>query len=162
MQGLTITVLTGLSTLAALASVPLAWSEAQPQNRGDQQSMQMQPGDRCQAMAEMRQQMLEQMRRSDEQLQDLAGQMRDATGDEKIEIMANLLDSMLAQRQERRQTMMNMHDRMLRHMMAHMAGAMPEEQAASLRDSMRQCPMMMGMGRRGGQDGNQPRGRGGR
>ena len=94
-------------------------SGAQPQ-QGDMMA-------KCKAMMQQRQQMMQKCKRMDTQLDELAATMNAATGQKKIEAMADLLNELVTQRRSMHKMMMSMHGGMMSKMMGDMSqGSRPK------------------------------------
>jgi hypothetical protein len=92
----------------------------------------------CRKMMARHEAMREKMAEKDERVQKLVESMNAATGDEKIEAMADVINELVDQRRAMHDMMMRMGPGMMRHMMEHMHPDMMQEM-------MRQCPMMREM-----------------
>jgi len=92
---------------------------------------------KCQAMMAEREQMKTEMKAADQRLEDLVAKMNAASGKEKTDATAAVVNEMVAQRRAMRDGMMKMQHEMMSHMMEHMQAG---------KDSMAMCPMMKPMG----------------
>ena len=92
---------------------------------------------RCQAMMADREKMMAEMKAADERLEALVARMNAASGMEKADATATVVNEMVTQRRTMRDGMMKMQSGMMAHMMEHMQAGM---------DSMAMCPMMKPMG----------------
>jgi len=91
----------------------------------------------CAAMMRMHQQMEADRKADDTRLNDLTTKMNEATGDQKTEAMAAVINELVAQRARSREAAEKMQSQMMAHMMLHM-----QHGAAA---SAMQCPMMQAM-----------------
>jgi len=97
-------------------------------------------------MMQMHQKMMADMKAMDDRLNTLASAMTAATGQAKVDAMAELVTVMVQQRTMMRDGMMRMQGQMMGHMMQHMAmGTSPEAH-----EMMAACPMMKMMMSGGG------------
>ena len=102
------------------------------------------------AMMAERQQMMANMRATDQKLNDLVKRMDAARGTEKADAIAAVVKEMVSQRAQMRDRMMAMQDEMMTHMMQHMSamqGGMMSMMGnrggqATAMQSMADCPMM--------------------
>jgi hypothetical protein len=92
---------------------------------------------RCQAMMAEREQMMTGMKAADQRLDDLVAKMNAASGMEKTDAAAAVVNEMVAQRRAMRDGMAKTQHGMMGHMMEHMQAG---------KDSMAMCPMMKQMG----------------
>jgi hypothetical protein len=90
-------------------------------------------------MMAQRQQMMADLKAMDARLDQKVAAMNAASGQAKVDAMASVINEMVAQRRERQQKIMAMHDRM----MGHMAGHMPARTGSTGR-GWTNCPMMQG------------------
>ncbi len=74
----------------------------------------------CHRVMEKHRQMREELRAKNEKLDSLVARMNQATGDEKVEAMAAVINEAISQRKEMLEIMSAMHHRRMRHMMEHM------------------------------------------
>jgi hypothetical protein len=92
---------------------------------------------KCQAMMADQEKMMAEMKAADQRLDDLVAKMNAASGVDKAEATAAVVNEMVTQRRTMRDGMMKMQHGMMAHMMEH-------RQAG--KDSMAMCPMMKQMG----------------
>jgi len=92
--------------------------------------------ERCQAMKEMKQTMLEDMKAQDAELTEQLAKMNSAPEDKKMSLMAAVITNMVEQRITMDARKAKMEEEMMQHMMQHMQMG---------KDSMSQCPMMKDM-----------------
>lgn len=92
---------------------------------------------KCQAMMAEREQMMTGMKAADQRLDDLVAKMNAASGMEKTDAAAAVVNEMVAQRRAMRDGMAKMQHGMMGHTMEHMQAG---------KDSMAMCPMMKQMG----------------
>lgn len=92
---------------------------------------------KCQAMMADHEKMMTEMKAADQRLDDLVGKMNAASGTEKADATAAVVNEMVTQRRTMRNGMMKMEAGMMGHMMEHMQAG---------KDSMAMCPMMKQMG----------------
>ena len=92
---------------------------------------------KCQAMMADHEKMMTEMKAADQRLDDLVAKMNAASGMEKADATAAVVNEMVTQRRTMRDGMMKMEDGMMAHMMEHMQAG---------KDSMAKCPMMKQMG----------------
>ena len=92
---------------------------------------------KCQAMMADQEKMTTAMKAADERLDDLVGKMNAASGIEKADATAAVVNEMVSQRRTMRHGMMKMQHGMMAHMMEHMQAG---------KDAMAMCPMMKQMG----------------
>ena len=93
--------------------------------------------EKCQAMMADQEKMMADMKVADQRLDDLVGKMNAASGVDKAEATAAVVNEMVTQRRTMRDGMMKMQHGMMAHMMGHMQAG---------KDSMAMCPMMKQMG----------------
>jgi hypothetical protein len=91
---------------------------------------------KCQAMMADQEKMMTEMKAADQRLDDLVAKMNAASGMEKPDATAAVVNEMVTQRRTTRDGMMKMEDGMMGHMMEHMQAG---------KDSMTTCPMMKQM-----------------
>jgi len=110
---------TATLTLALLLGAPLALSQtaAQPAEAMHHGMMhgQEHQGDmpaKCKAMMQKKQQRMQKCKMMDAKLDELVAAMNAATGQQKVDAMAAVLNELVAQRKAMRQMMMEMHDGM--------------------------------------------------
>ena len=92
---------------------------------------------KCQAMMADQDKMMAEMKAADQRLDDLAAKMNAASGAEKADATAAVVNEMITQRRAMRDGMMKMQQEMMGHMTEHMQAG---------KDSMAACPMMKQMG----------------
>ena len=92
---------------------------------------------KCQAMMADQEKMMTEMKGADQRLDDLVGKMNAASGSEKADATAAVVNELVNQRRTMRDGMMKMQHGMMAHMMEHMQAG---------KDSMAMCPMMKQMG----------------
>jgi len=92
---------------------------------------------KCEAMMADHEKMMTGMKAADQRLDDLVVKMNAASGAEKADTTAAVVNEMVAQRRTLRDGMMKMQQGMMAHMMDHMQAG---------KDSMASCPMMKQMG----------------
>jgi hypothetical protein len=92
---------------------------------------------KCQAMMADKDKMMTEMKAADQRLDDLVAKMNAASGTEKAEATAVVVNEMIVQRKAMQDGMMKMQQGMMGHMMEHMQAG---------KDSMAKCPMMKQMG----------------
>ncbi len=108
-----------------------------------QQEMKMESSDHdeavmsCEQMVEHRRIMQEHMMLMDQKLDGLVATMNAATGDAKLQAMADVINAMVEQRTQMRNAMETMQPMMMQHMMGHM-----QPGTAHGMKSMKECPMM--------------------
>jgi len=91
---------------------------------------------KCQAMMADQQKMMADIQAADQRLDDLVAKMNAASGMEKADATAAVVNEMVTQRRAMRDGMMKMQHEMMAHMMEHMQAG---------KDSMAMCPMMKQM-----------------
>lgn len=92
---------------------------------------------RCQAMMADQEKMMADMKDADQRLDDLVSKMNAASGGDKADATAAVVNEMVTQRRTMRDGMMKMQHGMMAHMMEHMQAG---------KESMAMCPMMKQMG----------------
>lgn len=102
--------------------------------------------ERCQAMMKKREQMHSKMQTMDKELQTLISEMKERRGDEKVEVIATVVERLVQQRQAMHKMMPKMQKENMRHMMEHMKAG---------KETMMQCPMMKSMGMMEGNEGEE-------
>lgn len=107
---------------------------AQPAEPGQKMGSMM---EKCKQMMEMQQKMQMKMKQEDARLQELVEQMEQASANEKLPIIEEILARMVQQRQAMHQRMAQMRESMMEHMGDHMRAG-PE--------STMKCPMMQRRG----------------
>ena len=118
----------GLAGQATQAPKPMAMAKATPDSG---------MAAKCQAMMADREKMMTEMKAADERLDDLVAKMNAASGVEKADATAAVVNELVTQRRTMRDGMMKMEGGMMGHMMEHMQAG---------KDSMAKCPMMKQMG----------------
>jgi hypothetical protein len=92
----------------------------------------------CAAMMQQHQAMQKHMAEMDSKLQTLVDEMNQAKGSAKVDKMAAVINELAAQRAMMQKQMMDMHPKMMEHMVTHMqSGTMK-----GMSGSMSGCPMM--------------------
>ena len=123
----------------ALALALAIWSPVPAQSTEAADGKMMMDGkmmERCQAMKEQKQKMMEDMKAQDAELTEQVAKMNSAPEGKKMRLMAAVITRMVEQRIAMDARMAKMQDEMMQHMMQHMQMG---------KDSMMQCPMMKGM-----------------
>jgi len=92
---------------------------------------------KCQAMMADQEKMMAEIQAADQRLDALVGKMNAASGADKAEATAAVVNEMVTQRRTMRDGMMKRQHGMMAHMMGHMQAG---------KDSMAMCPMMKQMG----------------
>lgn len=92
---------------------------------------------KCQAMMAERDKMMTEMKAADQRLDDLVSKMNAASGPEKTDATAAVVNEMVTQRRAMQSGMAKMQQDMMGHMMEHMQAG---------KSSMAGCPMMKQMG----------------
>src|SRR5512140_956873 len=92
---------------------------------------------KCQAMMAERDKMMTEMKAADQRLDDLVAKMNAASGTEKADATATVVNEMVTQRRAMQSGMAKMQQDMMGHMMEHMQAG---------KGSMAGCPMMKPMG----------------
>ena len=92
--------------------------------------------ERCQAMKEQKQKMMEDMKAQDTELTEQVAKMNSAPVDKKMSLMATVVTRMVEQQTAMDARKAKMEEEMMQHMMQHMQMG---------KESMSQCPMMKGM-----------------
>jgi hypothetical protein len=125
--------------IGALGGVPLAQQghDAHPPAAAEPAVTQAQEHE----MSAMRDRMMAEMKAMDATLDGLVAKMNGAEGDAKVAAMADVIAALVEQRSAMRDRQMQMHTRMMGHMMQHMAGGMAPGAGKRM---MSQCPMMKG------------------
>ena len=118
----------GLAGQATQAPKPMAMAKAAPDSG---------MAANCQAMMADHEKMMTEMKAANERLDDLVVKMNAASGMEKADATAAVVNEMVIQRRTMRDGMMKMQHGMMGHMMEHMQAG---------KDSMAMCPMMKQMG----------------
>jgi len=91
----------------------------------------------CQAMMADQERMMAEMQAADQRLDALVSKMNAASGADKAEATAAVVNEMVTQRRTMRDGMMKRQHGMMAHMMGHVQAG---------KDSMAMCPMMKQMG----------------
>ncbi len=91
--------------------------------------------EKCQEMGEKHEAMQQKMAEQNERLHERVEAMNAATGEEKVEAIATVINELIEQRQSMHDMMMKMGPEMMHHMMEHMNPDMMGEM-------MKDCPMM--------------------
>lgn len=162
MKSILVSMISVAGALATIAPTAITSFSAQPQEHRHEhaQPEEAQPlSQRCAAMSEMHQKMMDRMGQADMRLSDLADRMNEASGEAKVEAMAALLNEIVAQRKSMHAHMSTMHERMMGHMMEHMAASMPDDERRAMHEAMKDCPMMKAM--HGDPGDEKPEGEGG-
>jgi hypothetical protein len=123
----------------AIWSPALAQSAGPAKGKMTMEGMEGMPIERCQEMMEKKQQMAAEMKAQDAALTAQVARMNSAKGDEKSAAMAAIVTSLVEQRTAMHARMATMQEEMMPHMMGHMQSG---------KESMAQCPMMSGMGKK--------------
>jgi hypothetical protein len=92
----------------------------------------------CEAMMADQERIMTEMKGADQRLDDLVAKMNAASGTEKADANAAVVNEMVTQRRAMCDGMMKMQHEMMAHMMEHMQAG---------KDSMAMCPMMKYVGR---------------
>ena len=148
MKSILVSMISVAGAIATVAPTAVTSSSAQPQEHRHEydQPEEAQPlSQRCAAMSEMHQKMMERVGQADTRLSDLADRMNEVSAEAKVEAMAALLNEIVTQRTSMHERMSTMHNRMMGHMMEHMAAAMPEVEREAMHEAMQGCPMMKAM-----------------
>ncbi len=122
----------GLAGQTAKGSGQVATAKAKPQSK-----MAAGMAAKCQAMMADQEKMMAEMKAADQRLDDLVARMNAASGTEKADATAAVVNEMVTQRRTMRDAMMKMQHGMMAHTMEHMQAG---------KDSMAMCPMMKQMG----------------
>ncbi len=136
------------SVLVAAAVLSLGWA-AQPSRMGheaDQASAKGQaatPED-CEAMMQMRDDMMEKQKEADARMGRLLATMNDSSGTAKVDAMAATINELVKQRADAHSSLMSMEPAMKRHMMQHMMDAAPADMREKMKACADECPMMGG------------------
>ena len=130
-----------LALAACLAATASAQDEMKPMKGGEHMMMMGNSTNTltqsCQAMMQMHQTMMDEMKAQDAALTEQVAKMNSAPENTKTAMMADILTKMVEQRTAEHAKMEKMHAQMMQHMMEHMEMG---------KESMMQCPMMKGMG----------------
>jgi predicted transcriptional regulator len=122
-----ISAMPGVAGQAPQASKPMAMAKATPESG---------MAAKCQAMMADQEKMMTEMKAADQRLDDLVSAMNAASGMQKADAIAAVVNEMVTQRRTMRDGMMKMQHGMMAHMMEHMQAG---------KDSMAMCPMMKQM-----------------
>lgn len=95
----------------------------------------------CQSMMVQNQEMVTKLKQMDEDLQAKLKVMNNAQGQQKVDVMAAVLNEMVSQRKQMRESMMAGHQHMMGPMMGHMQMGISGEGEPAMED----CPMMKEM-----------------
>lgn len=99
----------------------------------------------CKAMMDKHEAIKAEIEAAQQRLEALVATMNAASGDERVDAMAAVVEELVARQRLHQREMMEMHPQMMHHMMEHMQ-AMGESGSAG---AMMDCPMMKGMGKEG-------------
>jgi len=127
----------GLAGQMPQGHVPQVSPEAATATAKPQAGMATDMTAKCQAMMADREKMMTEMKAADQRLDNLVAKMNAASGAEKADATAAVVNEMVTQRRAMRDGMMKMEGGMMGHMMEHMQAG---------KDSMAMCPMMKQMG----------------
>ncbi|MGE5360743.1 MAG: hypothetical protein ACM3NQ_17135 [Bacteroidales bacterium] len=111
--------------------------QASPAKVKPQSKMAADMSAKCQAMMAGHEKMMTEVKAADGRLDDLVAKMNAASGTEKADAAAAVINEMVTQRRTMRDGMMKMQDGMMAHMMEHVQAG---------KASMAMCPMMKQMG----------------
>jgi hypothetical protein len=92
---------------------------------------------KCQAMMADQEKMMADLKDADQRLDDLVSKMNAASGGDKADATAAVVNEMVTQRRTMRDGVMKMQHGMMAHMIEHMQAS---------KESMAMCPMMKEMG----------------
>ena len=128
-----------------LARIPLimilalgAWSPVQAQSEESaKKKAEGKMMECCKAMKEKKRKMMKQMKAQDAQLGRMVANMKDASGDKKIELMATVLDKLVEQRAAMHRRMAKMDQESSRHMMDHMGKAKENMPGSPMKGKMK-------------------------
>ena len=127
-----------ISAMPSLAGqLPPGTPQAAPAKAKPQSGMAADMAAKCQAMMADQEKMMTEMKGADERLDDLVAKMNAASGLEKANATAAVVNEMVTQRRTMRDGMMKMQHGTTTHMMEHMQAG---------KASMAMCPMMKQMG----------------
>jgi ABC-type dipeptide/oligopeptide/nickel transport system ATPase subunit len=105
--------------VAVIIAPVFAQSSAQPQRDHEHaspaQKEQVAPAPRIGMMGQDHQRMMAEMKTAHDRLQDLVSKMNTATGDQKVNAIADLLKQLVMDQANMHQHMMEMHDQMMAH-----------------------------------------------
>jgi hypothetical protein len=128
-------VISGMSGLAG--QTPQAPNQAATAKATLQSGMAAEMAAKCQAMMADQEKMMAEMKSADQRVDELLTKMNAASGPEKVDATAAVVNELVNQRRAMRDGMMKMQHGMMAHMMEHMQAG---------KDSMAVCPMMKQMG----------------
>ena len=137
--------------LALTIGFPLKAQSAQPKQEKGMMGMGKQAPEmmeRCRALKEQNQMMMEDLKAQDAQLTEQVATMNRAPADQKVDLMAGIVTLMAEQRITMNERKAKMEEEMMGHMMEHMQHSMQMNMDSMMQmdmDSMSQCPMMKGM-----------------
>lgn len=123
----------------ALALALVIWTPVQAQSTMPMKDKPMMEGkmmERCQAMMEKKQKMMAKIKEQDTALAAQVVSMNSAPKGEKLDLLAAVVTRMVEQQTAMHARKAKMDKKMMKHMMGHMQMG---------KESMSQCPMMMGM-----------------
>ena len=123
----------------ALALALTIWSPALSQSAEPMEGKMMMDGkmmERCQAMMAEKQKLMADIKAQDAELTEQVAKMNSSPQDKKMNLMAAIITRMVEQRTAMNVRQAKMQEEMMQHMMQHMQMG---------KESMSQCPMMMGM-----------------
>jgi len=121
--------ITGALSLALLLGTPLALARTTGQMQHptmEEKAGQTEKGEmpaKCKAMMQEKQQMMQKCKAMDTRLDQLVSAMNTATGQQKIDAMAALLNELVQQRKSMHTTMMKMREEMMSGMMGKAGGS---------------------------------------
>lgn len=123
----------------ALAFALVIWAPVQAQSSMAAKDKPMMEGkmmERCQEMKEHKEKMMAKIQEQDTALAAQVTSMNGAPKDKKLDLLAAVVTRMVEQRTAMNTRKAKMQEKMMKHMMEHMQMG---------KESMSQCPMMMGM-----------------
>jgi len=129
----------------ALALALAIWSPVQARSAEPAEGKMMMEGkmmtetnmmQRCQAMKEQKEKMMADIEAQDAELTAQVAKMNSAPENKKVDMMATIVTRMVEQQTAMNARKAKMDEEMMQHMMQHMKLG---------KESMSQCPMMMGM-----------------
>ena len=126
------------SSLALVLALAI-WTPVQSHSAEHAEGKNMMEGkmmERCEAMKEQKQKMMEETKAQDAELTEQLAKMQRAPDDKKLGLMAGVVTQMVEQRIAMNAHKEKMQEKMMQHMMQHMQMG---------KESMGQCPMMKGM-----------------
>lgn len=127
----------GLVLLAGTALPATAQEKEAPPERGSVQTAE-ELAEKCRQMMEKREAMRQEMAAMDAKLQELTKRMNAASGQQKVDATAAVVNQLVAQHQAMHRHMEAMGPEMMKHMSEHMAAG------GGAKTSMMECPMMKG------------------